>query len=119
MNQESVNDQNAEENRQAGQTKGAESLVLCSIDGMRPDALCAADTPAMDTIIARGAICWQARTVVPSATLPAHISMLHGIDAPRRGLNIAGLVSADPVIPGLLDIAHEAGLQTGAFYNWE
>jgi len=119
MNQGSVNNQNAEENGPAESTKRAELLVLCSIDGMRPDALRAADTPAMDAIIARGAICWQARTVVPSVTLPAHISMLHGIDAPRRGLNIAGLISADPVIPGLLDIAHEAGLQTGAFYNWE
>ena len=119
MNQGSVNDQNAEENGQAERAGRVETLVLCSIDGMRPDALRAADTPAMDSIIARGAICWQARTIVPSVTRPVHLSMFHGVDAPVRGLyDDDGIVPDRPHIPGLLDIAHKAGLKIGAFYNW-
>ncbi len=120
MNQGSVNNQSAENDGVAEPTKRAESLVLCSIDGMRPDALRAADTPAMDSIIARGAICWQARTIVPSVTLPAHLSMFHGVDASVHGLyDDNGIVPDRPRIPGLLDTAHEAGLRIGAFYNWE
>ncbi len=119
MNQGPVNNRTGENDGAVQPAKRAELLVLCSIDGMRPDALRAADTPAMDSIIARGAICWHARTVAPSETLPAHLSMFYGVDAPARGLcGEGGLTPGRPRIPGLLDIAHEAGLKVGAFYNW-
>jgi len=119
MNQGSVNNQNAGEYNHVKQARRAESLVLCSIDGMRPDALHAAHTPAMDSIIVRGAICWQARSVVPSVTLPAHISMMYGVDVPRHGIHDNTFTPIVPPVPSLLDVVHTADLKVGAFYNWE
>jgi len=51
-------------------------VVIVSIDGLRPDALLKADTVNIHAMAARGAYTWQARTVMPSNTLPSHVSML-------------------------------------------
>ncbi len=94
-------------------------LLLCSIDGLRPDALQAADTPTLDQLIATGAVCWHARSVTPSVTLPAHVSLFYGVDVPRHGVDTNEFKPLVPPIPSLLDVAKQAGCTTGAFYNWE
>lgn len=53
-------------------------VLIVSIDGLRPDALDRIDTPAIDGLAARGSYSWQAQTINPSNTLPAHVSMLTG-----------------------------------------
>lgn len=55
-------------------------VVAISIDGLRPDAWEKARTPHLDLLAARGASTRTARTVNPSVTLPAHTSMLTGVD---------------------------------------
>ena len=44
--------------------------ILIVIDGCRPDGIQQADTPAIDSLIARGAYTFNAQSVVPSSTLP-------------------------------------------------
>ena len=53
-------------------------VVIVSIDGLRPDALLKCDTPNIQALAARGAYTWSARTIMPSNTLPSHVSMLTG-----------------------------------------
>jgi len=48
-------------------------LLLCSLDGVRPDALALATTPTIDALIAGGAYAPAARSVMPSVT-PARIA---------------------------------------------
>ena len=71
-------------------------VVIVSIDGLRPDAVLRSESPNIQALAARGAYTWEAKTILPSNTLPSHVSMLtafspevHGIlwdeYAPLRG----------------------------------
>ncbi len=94
-------------------------VLLCSIDGMRPDGLAKAHTPVMDRLIAEGAYCAKARSVMPSVTLPCHMSMLRGVDVGRHGVNTNTFHPLVRPVPSVMDMAAAAGLKCGMFYNWE
>jgi len=94
-------------------------VILCSVDGMRPDAVQAASTPTMDRLVQEGAHTWTARTVMPSSTLPCHTSMLRGVDTPRHGITSNTFQPLVRPVPSLLDVARQQGRTTAAFYNWE
>jgi predicted AlkP superfamily pyrophosphatase or phosphodiesterase len=96
-------------------------VIILSIDGLRPDAIELAPMPNLIELMKDGAYTLSARTIFPSATLPAHSSMLtglcpekHGVDwndyIPERGYAIGG---------DLFDLAHAAGLQTAMFVGKE
>jgi hypothetical protein len=96
-------------------------VVIVSIDGLRPDALDLADTPALDDLRSRGAYCPNVTTVVMSETLPGHASMLTGMVPEKHGL-LWGL----PYIgwpglngPTLFNVAHDAGLETAMAFGKE
>lgn len=94
------------------------TVFLISIDGMRPDALQQADTPAMDRLIQEGASTFQARTVMPSVTLPCHTSMLRGVDTPRHGITSNQFQPLARPVPSLIDAAKADRKRTGFFFNW-
>lgn len=93
--------------------------VLCSIDGMRPDALRLAHTPCIDALVAGGASTFTARTVMPSCTLPCHTSMLRGVDSEFHGIVDNVFHPLVKPIPSVIDVAFDQGKKTGFFYNWE
>jgi predicted AlkP superfamily pyrophosphatase or phosphodiesterase len=94
-------------------------MVLCSLDGVRPDALVAARTPTIDSLVAEGASTWKARTIMPSVTLPCHTSMLRGVDTARHGITSNVFQPLARPVPSLIDVAFDQGHTTGFFYNWE
>jgi predicted AlkP superfamily pyrophosphatase or phosphodiesterase len=95
------------------------SAVLILIDGVRPDALSAVECPHINALRARGAWTLKATSLMPSITLPCITSIVHSLPPERHGVLTNDWVEmADPV-PGLIDLAHEAGLFTASFYNWE
>lgn len=98
--------------------KPVQTLLLISIDGMRPDAMVAADTPAMDGIRRRGSWTLQAQTVMPSVTLPCHTSMMRGVDTPRHGITTNTFHPLARPVPSLFDAAHAAGKLVGCYHNW-
>ena len=89
-------------------------VVVISLDGARPDGILQAPSPNIEALAARGAVAWQARTVYPSVTLPAHASMLTGLDISAHGLNDNDSIYPCPVIetPTFLTEAAEAGYRT-------
>lgn len=97
----------------------ASRVVLCSIDGMRPDALQAAETPVIDRLVREGAYAWTARTTMPSSTLPCHTSMLRGVEPARHGITTNLFQPLVRPVPSLIDAAHDQGRTTAFFYNWE
>lgn len=97
----------------------AKKVLLCSLDGVRPDAIQAASTPTLDRLVAEGAHTWQARTVMPSSTLTCHTSMLRGVDTARHGITTNTFHPLVRPVPSLLEVAHRNGLTTGFCYNWE
>ena len=93
---------------------GIQHVVMISIDGLRPDALELADTPALDNLRANGAYSPGAKAVMPSLTMPNHASMLSGMAPAKHGI-LWNLPSADtPRVngPTLFNVAHDAGLST-------
>lgn len=94
-------------------------VLLCSLDGVRPDALQEAETPCIDRLAANGAVTWKARTVMPSCTLPCHTSMLRGVDTPRHGITSNSFHPLVRPVPSLIEAAFDQGRRTGFVYNWE
>jgi predicted AlkP superfamily pyrophosphatase or phosphodiesterase len=87
-------------------------VVIISVDGLRADALAQSDTPVLDGLIARGAYSDSAQTVVPSATLIGHASMLGGMTPEHHGIywNVDAPELGKIKGPTLFTVAHEAGL---------
>jgi arylsulfatase A-like enzyme len=92
-------------------------VVVISIDGLPPEAIEAAGARNLQRLMAEGAHALEARTILPSRTLPSHASMLTGVDVPAHGIDWntdrvheRGLVR----VPTVFGIAREAGLTTGA-----
>jgi predicted AlkP superfamily pyrophosphatase or phosphodiesterase len=55
-------------------------VAVLSIDGLRADALAKAQAPEIRKLMARGVYTMRAKTVLPAMTLPAHTSMLTGVE---------------------------------------
>lgn len=96
-------------------------VIIISIDGLRPDALFAALTPNIDSLIERGAYSPQAQTIMNSVTLPSHASMVSGMVPEKHGI-LWGL----PYIgwpgmngPTLFNVVHDAGHSTGMIFGKE
>ena len=94
-------------------------VLLCSMDGVRPDAIAATPTPTIDRLAQSGAFTWRARTVMPCCTLPCHTSMLRGVPPERHGITSNTFHPLVRPVPSLIDVARAAGKRTGFFYNWE
>jgi len=93
--------------------------VFVVVDGLRPEALSLVETPALDALIARGRHTLAARTVMPSVTLPCHMSLFHSVDPGRHGVVTNTWTPQVRPVSGLFDVARQAGLRAAAFYNWE
>jgi hypothetical protein len=61
-------------------------VLLLSIDGLRPDAIALAPMPNLLALMDTGAYSLIAQTTFPSATLPAHASMLTGQCPAKHGV---------------------------------
>jgi predicted AlkP superfamily pyrophosphatase or phosphodiesterase len=95
------------------------TVLLFSIDGVRPDAIEQASTPTLDRLKREGASTGRARSVMPSVTLPCHQSMLRGVPPERHGITSNRFQPLARPVPSLIDAAHAAGKRIGFFYNWE
>ena len=97
----------------------AKRVILFLIDGLRPDALPQAHTPQIDELVSRGAHTWRAQTVTPSITLPCLTSLFQSVPPDRHGISNNEWTPREPRVPSIMEVVHQAGLGTGAFYTWE
>ncbi|MDZ4762930.1 MAG: alkaline phosphatase family protein [Chloroflexota bacterium] len=94
-------------------------VILVMIDGLRPDALDPTRTPNLLRAQANGASTLTAQSVMPSITLPCHMSIFHSVPPARHGITSNYFTPmARPVI-GLFDVANDAGKRCAFVYNWE
>src|SRR5262245_17667395 len=61
-------------------------VLIVSVDGLRPDAIYAVDTPNIRALAGRGTYTWGAQTINPSNTLPSHVSMVTGVNPAVHGV---------------------------------
>lgn len=90
-------------------------VLIISFDGLRPDAITLAPMPGLLALMQNGAYSLTAQTTYPSATLPAHASMLTGMCPQKHGVLWNDYDPAQGYAQGtdLFDLAHANGLQTG------
>ena len=94
-------------------------VVFIMLDGVRPDALSAANCPTLNSLIERGTSTMQARSVMPSITLPCHTSIFHSVPPTRHGITSNTFIPFARPLPGLVEVAKAAEKRVAFFYNWE
>jgi predicted AlkP superfamily pyrophosphatase or phosphodiesterase len=97
----------------------ASLTLLVVVDGLRPDALAAVSCPNLETFCARAAATLHASSVMPSITLPCHMSIFHSVPPTRHGITSNDWTPMARPLPGLADVAHAAGRRNAFLYNWE
>jgi predicted AlkP superfamily pyrophosphatase or phosphodiesterase len=98
----------------------AERVILFVVDGMRPDGMLQAQAPVMQAMMRGGAYSLSAQTVMPSVTLPTHMSMFHGLLPEAHGTTTNQWEPMpDGPVPGIVDLVRMAKRHAAAFYTWE
>jgi len=92
--------------------------LVVSIDGVVPRHISAETMPQLLSIARAGASCYDAVTITSSLTLPAHASMLRGVDADSHGLRDNTPRALRTKAPTFLAQARREGLKTASFTNW-
>ena len=93
-------------------------ILLILVDGLRPEALSLAACPAMGSLIAQGASTLSARSVVPTMTLPCHMSLVLSVPPERHG--VLENLWQPPLVshPGLFEVVRHGGLRASMVFNW-
>ncbi len=88
-------------------------VVILSVDGLRPEAIELAPMPNLLALMKAGSYSLTAQTVRPSATLPAHSSMLTGVCPSKHGVDWNDYLPQKGVAQGvdLFDLARAAGMK--------
>ncbi len=103
----------------AGPAAGPPRIVLITVDTLRADHLgcygsATAHTPNIDTLAARGVRFETALSPAP-LTLPAHASLMTGVDPPQHGVRHNSIHRLGPELPTLAEGLRGAGYATAAF----
>jgi arylsulfatase A-like enzyme/Flp pilus assembly protein TadD len=103
----------------AGTRAAAPSILLVTLDTTRADYVGPrrggpSVTPHLDALAARGMRYGRALTAAP-LTLPAHCSLLTGLDPYAHGVHDNGTASLPAEIPTLATVLSARGYRTGAF----
>lgn len=91
---------------------------LILVDGMRPDALQSCGDPMADWLIENSRSALSARTVMPSVTLPCHMSLFHSVDPCRHGVTTNTYMPQVRPIDGICERLKDSK-RCGFSFNWE
>lgn len=91
-------------------------VLLILADGMRPDSL--TDIPQAQKMMQEGTYTMQAQTVMPSVTLPCHMSLFHSVDPGRHGTTTNTYMPQVRPIEGLCEVLAKHKKVNAFFYDW-
>ncbi len=94
-------------------------VILILVDGMRPDGLMSCGHPFVEEMLTRSAADLSAQTVMPSVTLPCHMSLFHSVTPERHGILSNTYVPQVRPVRGLCEVLRAAGKTSALYYNWE
>jgi predicted AlkP superfamily pyrophosphatase or phosphodiesterase len=100
---------------------GVEHVFIISIDGGKPAVMQHSRMPVLRRLVQEGAGTWNAQTINPPITLPAHTSLLTGVPLEQHGITWNDwLPSNGPVrVPTIFAAAKQAGRSTALFAGKE
>ncbi|MFT3702299.1 MAG: alkaline phosphatase family protein [Agriterribacter sp.] len=111
---------------------GIEHVIIIGVDGLSPDGIRNADTPTMDTMMANGAVKWNVRTVLTTASSQNWASMIMGAGPEQHGVIDNDWERDEHSLPPI--VANEEGIfptifgvirkqkpdaEIGAVYHWD
>lgn len=96
-----------------------QKTILVLVDGMRPDGLLQCGNPFVAELLDASSHALDAKTVMPSVTLPCHMSLFHSVDPERHGVVTNTYVPQVRPISGLFDQLDLFGKKCAFFYTWE
>jgi predicted AlkP superfamily pyrophosphatase or phosphodiesterase len=98
-------------------TPRPEHVFIISIDGGKPATMQRSPMPVLNRLIREGACDWNAQTIFPPITLPAHTSMLTGVPMEQHGITWNDWQPTQGVVavPTVFASAKAAGYSTALF----
>lgn len=98
----------------AAEQRRVDHVFIVSFDQAAPRIIKKSKMPVYKRMAAEGAHTWEARTIVPSLTLPSHTSMLTGVDVPAHQItwNDYQPLKGQVKVPTLFSMAKARGLTT-------
>jgi len=99
----------------------AEHVFIVSLDGGKPSVIQKSHMPVVNHLLEEGAHTWTAKTIVPSKTLPAHVSMLTGFDPAKHHVLWNDWIPTNGLVrvPTIFSDAKAADLSTAMFVGKE
>ena len=99
---------------QAATSPRAEHVFIISFDQGAPAGINRANMPLFKSMATEGAHTWEAYTIVPSITLPSHVSMLTGVGIQKHQVLWNDWDTTRPklIVPTIFQLAKEKGLTT-------
>lgn len=94
-------------------------VLLILVDGMRPDSLAKCGHPLVKELLEKGSYTLSARTVMPSVTLPCHMSLFHSVTPDRHNVLTNTYTPQVRPIAGLFEQLAKFEKKNAMFYDWE
>ena len=94
-------------------------VQLILVDGMRPESLSASKSEYAAWLLENSLYTLKAKTVMPSVTLPCHMSLFHSVDPTRHGITTNIYMPQVRPIDGICERLKAAGRKSGIYFNWE
>jgi len=91
--------------------------LLILADGMRPDSI--QDLAFTEKLRKTASYSMKAASVMPSVTLPCHMSIFHSVDPIRHGITTNTYMPQVRPINGLCEVLKTRNLKCSFFYDWE
>ena len=94
-------------------------VILISVDGMRPDGFLNCNNPYIGQMMQKGFYTLDGQTVLPSVTLPCHMSLFHSTIPQRHGITTNLYLPMARPINGLFEQLRNAHKECAMYYGWE
>ena len=104
--------------RRPAATTSHERVLVVSIDGLAPRVITPTTMPNLCGLALAGASCFEARTVEPPITVPAHASMFHGVEPAVHHLVDNTWRRPDGPSRSFLAVARATGRSTASVLCW-
>lgn len=96
----------------------SEKVLMILVDGMRPDSLEKSGHSFIEEMKAKGSYSLEAQTVMPSVTLPCHMSLFHSVPPERHGILENTYTAQVRPILGLCEQLRANQKTSAFFHNW-
>ena len=96
-----------------------QKVILISIDGMRPDGFLQCNNPFIQELMKKGSYTLEGSSMIPSVTLPCHMSIFHSVTPQRHGMTTNNYMPMVRPVNSLFQQIQNAGGRSAMYYGWE